>query len=60
MPLPLSIEMREEDGKTWIHSRTTAKANGVISRSMTALIKRGLVNQEQTNLTNLKQAIEAH
>ena len=57
MDMVYQIEIQDVDGKTQIDSKTTAKGNGLISRSMTALMKGALVQQEDTNLHKLKDLV---
>lgn len=59
MDMKYDIRIQEIEGKSQLSSRTTAKAKGMVSRSITSLMKGTLVNQEQTNLDKLKRVIEA-
>ena len=46
------------DGKTKITSNTTTVGNGILAKSMMALAGSSIKAQEETNLENLKKAIE--
>jgi len=46
------------DGKTKINSSSTTVGNGTISKSIMALMGGSIKAQEETNLVNLKKAIE--
>ncbi len=50
----------EKDGKTTLTSRTTAKGNGMIAKSMVALMKGGMKKQEDTNLASLRDVINSN
>ena len=60
MNMDYQLKMAPVNGKTKITSRTNAKGNGMISKSIMALIGSSLKAQEETNLTNLKKTIEAN
>ncbi|MDC8004142.1 SRPBCC family protein [Aureisphaera galaxeae] len=49
-----------DDGKTKISSTTTAVGNGIISKSLMALMAGSVKGQEETNLANLKKTIEGN
>jgi len=58
MDMDYKIGMSEENGKTKVSSSTTARGNGLISRSILALISGSLKDQEDTNLYKLRATIE--
>lgn len=58
MDMDYSMTMTSANGQTRISTATVAKGNGVISRSIMALIASSIKQQEETNLALLKQAIE--
>lgn len=58
MNMDYKLAMTSADGKTKIKSSTTCKGNGIISKSMVALMKGAMKTQEETNLGNLKKTIE--
>lgn len=58
MDMDYTIVLTAVDGKTKINSSTTAEGNGIFAKSILALMGGGLKQQEDTNLENLKQAIE--
>lgn len=58
MDMDYKLSMRSVDGKTKISSSTTAKGNGLISRSIIALMGSTIKAQEEMNMTNLKNTIE--
>ena len=58
MDMDYQISMEPEGDQTKISSSTSAKGNGMISKSIMALISGSLVAQEETNLANLKKTIE--
>ena len=60
MNMDYTLAMSDVDGKTKIKSYTTAKGNGMVSRSFMALLKGTLEDQEVTNLENLKKTIESN
>ena len=60
MNMDYKLEMTSIDGKTKINSTTDAKGNGMLSKSIMALMGSALKEQEETNLTNLKNTIEAN
>ncbi len=58
MNMDYKMVMTSVNGKTKINSSTTAKGNGMVSRSIMALMGGSIKAQEETNLTNLKKTIE--
>ncbi|GGI57630.1 SRPBCC family protein [Winogradskyella haliclonae] len=58
MNMDYKLSMSDVDGKTKISSSTTAKGNGIVSKSIMALAGGSVKAQEETNLTNLKKVIE--
>ncbi|GGD24311.1 SRPBCC family protein [Flavobacterium orientale] len=58
MDMDYEVRTTSVDGKTKIHSITTAAGNGIFSKSILALMGSSLKKQEETNLSNLKKAIE--
>ena len=58
MNMDYTLTMMSIDGKTKISSSTTAMGNGVVSKSLMALMGKSIKTQEETNLTNLKNTIE--
>lgn len=60
MNMNYKLKMTSINGKTKISSNTNAKGNGMLSKSIMALIGSSLKTQEETNLINLKKTIEAN
>ena len=58
MNMDYKMDMASVNGNTKISSSTTAVGNGMISKSMMALIGSSIKAQEETNLANLKKTIE--
>ncbi len=58
MDMDYRLSMESIDGKTKINSRTTCKGNGMVSKSLIAMIGSSIKTQEETNLSNLKKIIE--
>jgi carbon monoxide dehydrogenase subunit G len=58
MNMNYRLAMTSANGKTQINSSTTTAGNGIISRSIMALMANSIREQEETNLANLKKAIE--
>lgn len=58
MDMDYKLTMNSVDGKTKISSSTTCTGNGMVFKSLIALIGNSLKTQEETNLTNLKKTIE--
>ncbi|WP_298902211.1 SRPBCC family protein [uncultured Psychroserpens sp.] len=58
MDMDYNLTMTSVDGKTKIKSNTTCRGNGIISKSMVALMGSSMKTQEETNLSNLKKTIE--
>ena len=60
MDMDYFLKMTDVDGKTKINSSTTAVGNGMISKSIMALVGGSIKAQEETNLVNLKKTIESN
>ena len=60
MNMDYKLSMTPVDGKTKINTSTNTKGNGIISKSMMALMSGSIKAQEETNLANLKKAIESN
>ncbi|NNK20532.1 MAG: hypothetical protein HKP07_04440 [Flavobacteriaceae bacterium] len=60
MDMDYTIYMTPVDGKTKISSTTTVMGNGIVSKSMSALMSGTFKAQEETNLANLKKTIESN
>ncbi len=58
MDMNYRLDITSVNEKTKINSSTTAEGNGIISKSIMALMGNSLKKQEETNLLNLKKAIE--
>ncbi|WP_418604091.1 SRPBCC family protein [Hwangdonia sp.] len=58
MNMDYKLKMTSIDGKTKINSSTTCEGNGMVSKSIIALMGNTIKTQEETNLTNLKNTIE--
>lgn len=58
MNMNYTMSVTSVDGKTQINSSTTAVGNGTLSKSIMALMGGSIKEQEETNLVNLKKAIE--
>lgn len=58
MDMDYKLNLVSVNGQTKIHSITTANGNGLISKSIMALMASSLIEQEETNLSNLKKTIE--
>ena len=58
MNMDYKLIMEEIDGKTKISSTTLTKGNGMFSKSIMALVSNSMIEQENTNLSNLKKVIE--
>ena len=58
MDMDYKLTMTPVDGKTKISSSTTATGNGMVSKSIMALMGSSMKTQEDTNLANLKKVIE--
>ncbi|MFC0605512.1 SRPBCC family protein [Winogradskyella pulchriflava] len=58
MNMDYKLNMAPMDGKTKITSSTTTVGNGILAKSMMALAGSSIKAQEETNLENLKKAIE--
>jgi len=60
MNMEYQIAMTDDNGKTKITSNTTAMGNGMVSKSIMALVSASVQEQEETNLGMLKKAIESN
>ncbi|NND52117.1 MAG: hypothetical protein HKN54_06910 [Flavobacteriaceae bacterium] len=58
MNMDYTLVMTELDGKTKINTSSTTIGNGMISRSLMAIMGGSIKAQEETNLINLKKTIE--
>lgn len=58
MDMDYKLTMESIDGKTKINSNTICRGNGMVSKSLIALIGNSIETQEETNLSNLKKTIE--
>lgn len=58
MDMDYKLDITLENGQSKIYSSTLAKGNGMISKSIMALMGGSLKKQEETNLANLKKTIE--
>jgi len=58
MNMDYKITLTSVDGKTKVNSSTTAYGNGIISKSIMALMGSSLKQQEETNLSNIKKTVE--
>lgn len=58
MDMDYKLTMESIDGKTKIISNTNCKGNGMVSKSLIALMGNTMETQEETNLSNLKKTIE--
>ncbi len=58
MDMDYNLAMKSVDGKTKISSSTTATGNGMVSKSIMALMGGAIKAQEETNLAKLKETIE--
>lgn len=58
MNMDYKLKMTPIDGGTKINSMTTTVGNGMLSKSIMALVGGSIKAQEETNLNNLKRTIE--
>lgn len=58
MNMDYKMSLTSIDGKTKINSTTTVVGNGMISKSIMAVMGGSIKAQEEVNLVNLKKAIE--
>ncbi len=58
MDMDYEIHMKENDGKTTIHSKSTTLGNGLFAKSMLSFMSGSMKSQEDENLQNLKKLIE--
>jgi aspartyl-tRNA synthetase len=58
MDMDYKLKMEDLNGKTKVSSMTIAKGNGMVSKSLMALMSSSIKEQEETNLANLKKVIE--
>ncbi|MBW1294958.1 SRPBCC family protein [Aquimarina litoralis] len=60
MDMGYEMFFEEENGTTTITSKSMVKGNGLIAKSMMALMKSGMKGQEDKNLAALKNLIESN
>ena len=60
MDMDYDIFFKEEGEKTIINSKSTTSGNGIIAKSMVSFMKGAMKEQEDVNLNNLKELIEAN
>ena len=60
MDMDYKLSMTFINGMTKISSNTVAEGNGIISKSIIALMGKSIKGQEEENLANLKQTIEGN
>ncbi|MBT8185626.1 MAG: SRPBCC family protein [Eudoraea sp.] len=60
MHMDYILMMSAVNGKTKINSSTTAKGNGMFSKSLMVLMGGSIKAQEESNLANLKKTIESN
>ncbi|WP_299887187.1 SRPBCC family protein [uncultured Lacinutrix sp.] len=58
MDMDYILSMVSIDGKTKVRTSTKAKGNGIISKSIMALMENSMETQEETNLSHLQKTIE--
>ena len=58
MDMDYKLDMISIDNKTKINSSTIVKGNGMLSKSLIALMEGSMKTQEDKNLSNLKKTIE--
>ncbi|MEQ8573230.1 MAG: SRPBCC family protein [Fulvivirga sp.] len=58
MDMDYRMTMTAINGKTKVSSSTTATGNGIISKSLLAIMGNSIIDQEETNLMMLKKTIE--
>ena len=58
MDMDYKLSMSSKGNKTKINSITTCKGNGMLSKSLIAMMGGTMESQEQTNLESLKKTIE--
>ena len=58
MLMDYEMNFTESDGNTTIRSKTTATGQGIIAKSMVALLKSSMITQEDQNMGSLKKLIE--
>lgn len=58
MLMDYAMHFTESDGKTTIKSQTTTTGQGMMAKSMVALMKNTMITQEETNMASLKKIIE--
>ncbi len=58
MNMHYKLSMKEEDGKTRIHTISTTSGNGIFAKSMVSFMTGAMKAQEDENLNNLKNVIE--
>ncbi|WP_299765652.1 SRPBCC family protein [uncultured Dokdonia sp.] len=60
MNMDYEMSFKEKDGKTVISSKSTTTGNGIMAKSMVSFMKGSMSEQEDKNLTNLKNLIEGN
>lgn len=60
MDMDYELDFEEQNGQTKITTKTTASGNGIISRSIVAMIPTSMKAQEDENLNKLKGLIESN
>lgn len=60
MNMDYEMNLEEKEGKTYIVTKSTTTGNGMISKSMISLMKSAMEAQEDKNLYNLKNVVEAN
>jgi uncharacterized protein YndB with AHSA1/START domain len=59
MSMKYDMTFTETNGKTTITTNTSATGNGAFAKSMTAMMKSAMKEQEDENLQKLKKVVEA-
>jgi len=60
MNMNYEMKLKEEEGRTHILTKSTTTGNGLIAKSIVSFMPSAMKAQEQENLNNLKQLIEAN
>ena len=60
MDMDYEMLLKEKDGKTYIETETKTVGNGMIAKSIVSFMTSAMKTQEDENLNNLKQVIEAN
>ncbi len=58
MDMDYEVLLDEKEGKTHIRTKSKVKGNGMMAKSMVALMSSGMKAQENKNLSKLKKVIE--